>query len=756
MFLLQRSPTALAQEPSTDARNEPTPSADPTATEAADKAAGPDEGDAAGRSSQEESNSLKPIYYVPPLLYGSGEVEPKPASRPKEKTPPGKQAKTSFNLDDRVGTRVETTPELYLGLRGNVEQGYRTLLRGFDDTQGNNTEFRVAGVPLNQPSHLYAQGFAELGIVIPELVSRSRVQYGVYNPRQGDFATAGSVYLDLGVPDRGLIKSFTYGSFQTYRTLFLWAPEQAPEETFGAFVYQRTSGYGAERRGRSANALAQMGFGSGSFKGLVHFGLFGSWTRNAGVLRRDDLVGPAINFFDVYDDPAAAEQSRVSTRGQMGLTLSKAFADDAEFRLGLWTAFSDFRLTANSTGYWLAEQAGATGGTTAEGLPTEASDLQRLDNEVFALGGESVYRGPRLRPVSWAEGYAEVGFSGRTDFIDQSHSLLRAPGQEPWLANVDEDVNWTDIAAWLASGWQLSQYVRVFGGFRADALYHDIEDALANDGAGAQSDALDIKTGVRGYLELLPVEWLVLRGALGTGFQSIQVGDLAEDEKPFARVLSVEGGAEMPLTRGGGLRIGTSVYRTSVSDDLAFYGPTQRFERVGPSRRIGWVVHATARPSRWLVGALAFNWMRTVLDDPQSAHGGMPNFSLDALSPGDALPGVPRLSMRFDLKAEGKLFDLGKSVVNGRASLGLTVTGRRPLHYDLEAQGFAIADARLLAWWSIFELGLDVYNLFNTRYARSEWGHLSSWRTLSSTAVPERHIEAGAPFTILATLGLRI
>jgi hypothetical protein len=47
------------------------------------------------------------------------------------------------------------------------------------------------------------------------------VTEGVYDPRQGDFATAGSVDFELGVAQRGVRVSAAYGMFHTFRGLAL-------------------------------------------------------------------------------------------------------------------------------------------------------------------------------------------------------------------------------------------------------------------------------------------------------------------------------------------------------------------------------------------------------------------------------------------------------------------------------------------------------------------------------------------------------
>ena len=57
--------------------------------------------------------------------------------------------------------------------------GHRLMLRGFDADHGQDIELTVDGVPVNQPSHIHGQGYADLGFLIPETVKSLRVIEGV-------------------------------------------------------------------------------------------------------------------------------------------------------------------------------------------------------------------------------------------------------------------------------------------------------------------------------------------------------------------------------------------------------------------------------------------------------------------------------------------------------------------------------------------------------------------------------------------------
>src|SRR4029077_379736 len=90
--------------------------------------------------------------------------------------------------------------------------GNDVFLRGFDLDHGSGIEMRVGNVPINVPTHIQGQGYADANFIIPEVVRSIRVLEGPYDPRQGDAAIVGSAYFDLGVENRGYELKATFGS----------------------------------------------------------------------------------------------------------------------------------------------------------------------------------------------------------------------------------------------------------------------------------------------------------------------------------------------------------------------------------------------------------------------------------------------------------------------------------------------------------------------------------------------------------------
>src|SRR5205807_880832 len=82
---------------------------------------------------------------------------------------------------------------------GDAEQ---VFLRGFDAREGQDLEFTVDGVPINDAGNLHGNGYADTHFILPELVRSLRVTEGAYAPQQGNFAVAGSADYQLGLGRR--------------------------------------------------------------------------------------------------------------------------------------------------------------------------------------------------------------------------------------------------------------------------------------------------------------------------------------------------------------------------------------------------------------------------------------------------------------------------------------------------------------------------------------------------------------------------
>jgi len=634
----------------------------------------------------------------------------------------------------------------------------RVSLRGFDADHGQDIQFSVGGlVPLNQPSHLHGQGYADTNVLIPETVRSVRVLEGVYDPRQGDFAVAGSVDFDLGVSDRGIRTTLSYGSFDTLRFVGVFAPIGQSEETFGAVSLRTTNGFGdGVRGGVSGGFTGQYRVElPGEWTALVHAAGYGARSGIGGVLRRDDINAGRIDFWGTYGDTSARSQSAAVSRTEAGISFQRLGNDGTEVLLGMWGAYATYRSRLNFTGYTQRSQI----------QPEWAGrgDLIEQSNQDMGVGAKASIRTRRYNPASWLETQLSIGGDADAHSIDQAQNLLEAPQNETWDRRVDASIHTFHAGVFVDGLVSISRRARLRGGARADFILFDIDDRLGNfippyreqtHLVGFRRSAAGVAAGPRATFEFDAWPFLRLFAAYGEGYRSPQARQLEEGERaPFAKVRSYEAGVKLNHERS---KISTTLvaYETRLSYDLAFDATEGRLERIGPTTRRGIVAHFQASPVAGFNASLSMTLVRATLDSPPPPT---PENPSPAYATGQSLPYVPPVVVRADMSYQRPLVKLWGKPLVGRLGYGATFLSPRPLPYAQFAAPVFTVDATAGLRRDFLEVGIDAMNLFNRRYADTEYVFVSDWRTTNvPSLLPARHISAGPPLTILGTLTLRL
>jgi iron complex outermembrane recepter protein len=651
---------------------------------------------------------------------------------------------------------LRSAPGVYIGRAEGPAVAHNYMLRGFDADHGQDIEFRVGGLPINIPSHIHGQGYSDLGFVIGDTVRELRVTEGVYDPRQGDFAVAGSIDLTLGVEERerGVRLSSGYGSFNTFRQVILWAPPEASEESFGAVQYMRTDGFGENRAGQSGSGIFQRRFGDGdvTFRaiGILH----AARSDLAGVVRQDDVDRGRLCFTCVYPYPTAQAQNALANRFLAGFFADYAGNDGDNGQLGLWLGYDNFRLQENWTGFLqesrVLERVGGRG------------DLIEQQNRTLSLGLTGRHRTSPYRLAPRARGTIEVGADGRIDVMDQAQNLLDASVRnQTWDRRVDASMRGVDLGVWGDLDGTFTQYLRVRAGLRADVLSYDIEDRLGNFAPltrpqnnfipGFRRSALGLAWGPRTSVEVRPLQWLAILAAYGEGYRSPQARLLEDgEETPFSKVRSADFGVRFDL--GDPLRLTVGGYYTHLSDDVAFDAGEGRLERIGATERIGAVLHAVTRPMPGWVGSLSFTFVDATLLQPPPPTAEEPQ---PAFSEGQNLPFVPPIVVRADLGAHQTFIEgLAGRSLDGRTGLGFSFLSPRPLPYGAFADPVALLDASAALSWGPIELAFELFNALSSTYAAVEYSFPSDWEPNDGVRprTPARHTAAGAPLSYLLSL----
>ncbi|MEY5026420.1 MAG: hypothetical protein RLZZ244_1948, partial [Verrucomicrobiota bacterium] len=92
----------------------------------------------------------------------------------------------------RRGEVLETVPGMVVTQHAGGGKANQYFLRGFNLDHGTDFALALDGMPLNMRTHSHGQGYADLNLLIPELLERVDYSKGTYTARNGDLSSAGS------------------------------------------------------------------------------------------------------------------------------------------------------------------------------------------------------------------------------------------------------------------------------------------------------------------------------------------------------------------------------------------------------------------------------------------------------------------------------------------------------------------------------------------------------------------------------------
>lgn len=663
-------------------------------------------------------------------------------------------------------------PGLILANHGGQGHPTAVFMRGFDAAEGQDIEFLVDGAPINEVSNPHGHGMADLNFVIPELVESLRVLEGPFDPRQGDFAVAGSVGLSPGLAQRGLAVQGSYGQFNTRRLLTLWGPHGAGPGTFVGVDLSASDGFGPNRASSAAKVMARYEHAVGS-DGVLS-ALLTSYSAEfgtAGVVRLDDLQSGRMpcaadadsQFFCVYDTNQGGAMAR------HGLVLRYQAEDQRRAHTQLLSvALRRQRIRDNFTGYITDPR--STG-------PQRGDNLEQA-YEALTVAARGSYT---HKATWWGQAQAlEVGYAARYDDAQAVASRLRADGGQPYKRLLDNDMGVSSLGVYTEAALRPMRSLSVRLGMRVEAFSFSVIDrnqpTQDRDGAREPQSATDAsgtawqpRASVRwDFWEAAGLGWA---SAFGLGARSSEATALSQGERaPFASVRSAETGllfayptpamqaaraAASSPAQAQALKTDWAVdarllgFYTYVSRDMVFEPTAARNVLSAPSHRMGALMTARTQWAQRLdvQGSLTFT----------EAHQPTEGAAWYAWTDGPRLPYIPRWVLRLDA-AWREPFEVGGQPFEGGLAAGFLYLAPKPLPLEQFGQHQARLDVSARLRWRWVEAAVSVQNLLDTRYREVELYYPSNFDTPDAPAsqLDTLHFVAGAPLTVLGTLTLTL
>ena len=117
----------------------------------------------------------------------------------------------------RPGEILEAVPGLAVVMHADGGKANQYYLRGYNLDHGTDLAIFVDDMPINLPTHAHGQGYADLNWLMPQTIASLNIRKGPYFADVGDFATAGSLFINLRDSVDKTIAEATVGSFDYLR-----------------------------------------------------------------------------------------------------------------------------------------------------------------------------------------------------------------------------------------------------------------------------------------------------------------------------------------------------------------------------------------------------------------------------------------------------------------------------------------------------------------------------------------------------------
>ena len=657
---------------------------------------------------------------------------------------------------------LKLAPGIMLSNEGGEGHAEQVFLRGFDAREGQDIEFTVGGVPINESGNLHGNGYADAHFIIPELVERLRVVEGPFDPRQGNYAVAGSADYKLGLAQRGLTARYTGGSFGTQRALLLWGPPGGSAHTLGGVELYSTAGFGQNRDAQRATAMGQyegeLG-ARGSYRLTAQ--AYSTHYHSAGLVRQDDYQAGKIGFYGSYDVssfaheavPEGGDASRFSVAADVESTSGNTTLTQQVFVIK-----RDMRLLENFTGFLLDVQ------QPLQSLHAQRGDMIDLDVHEVTVGARGA---ARLHATAFGQRQElEFGYYARGDDVAGTQQRLEASTGVPYATDTDLDSKLGDIGLYADANLRPLAWVNVRGGVRADLLTYDVlndcaaqtvahpsttnppidQSCLSQQDFGRprepnqQTSTSSAAVLPRASLLLGPIAHLVISASVGKGVRSIDPSYVTQDVKtPFASIAAYDVGVSYAGSVDDVSVVVRSIFfETLVDKDLVFDETVGRNVLGVGTHRTGWV-GALRLTGPFFDESANLTLVRATYDDTHR---------LVAYIPGDVLRSDTSFFHELPLQLAG-------SPVRGTLSCGVTYVGPRPLPFGQDSDALFTVDASATLAWARYQIGVTSTNLLDAKYRLGEYNYPSDFHSQSQpTLVPERMFSAGAPRGVYVTFAV--
>jgi hypothetical protein len=602
---------------------------------------------------------------------------------------------------------MRLVPGLFLGQHHGGGIAEHIFLRGFDADHGTDVNVSVDDMPLNLVSHIHGQGFSDLHFLIPELVTSYEFGKGPYYAEHGDFTTAGyASFHTADVLDKSTVK-LEAGQFQTGRIMTAIDLLNAK----------------AKSKGESAYIAGEAAYTNGPFNWPQHFSrlnLFGKYNVN---LTAKERLTVSLSTFGSQWRSSGEIPSRAVDEGLIGRF---GYLDSLQ---GGHTSRTNMiaRLNSSLANNWYMQN---------QVYFSWYNFSHRYNDTFFA---EDSVNGDRLRQQESRNLFGYNGKLTKQSYFKNNVDLTSTFGlgtqfnniHNSELSHIDDKfqvLNYLELGNTQENTFNIyaDENLRVGNwlfnlGLRMDHFYFNYEDKLNSSLPSQSKSVLSPKLNVE--YTASPEIQIYLK--TGKGFHSND-----------ARVVVANQGQEiLPAAYGADLGvnwkpvnhlfINAAVWYLYLQQEFVYDGDEGTLDPGDKTRREGIDFSARYQFSSWLYAFLDINY----------AH------ARDIQAP----KGENYVPLAVPLSSAG---GLNYKFVNGiNGALSYRYMKDRPANEDnsLIAKGYFVSDLTAFYTKKKFEFGLEIQNLFNTKWREEQFEVVSRLKN-EPAPVDDINYTAGTPF----------
>lgn len=611
----------------------------------------------------------------------------------------------------QAGDLLETVPGLVATSHAGGGDASELSLRGFEAGHGTDIALFVDGVPVNAPSHIHGQGYADLHFLIPELAISVDGYKGPYAARFGNFATAGAVEIRLAEALPESYAQYSLGQYGLMRGLAIASPKLHDRwrTTLAAEIAKEDGPFQSEEALKRYNVFARASYDIDYLSKVTMTVMsYGSEWNSSGFLPARAVCGegelgvllpaaygePCLDRFGSVDDSQGGKAQR-----HMASVAYSVRDDQSELTSLAYVIRQGFEIYENPT-YFMEDR-------------VNGDQIEQTDQRTVVGSTLDWHRHDEIGPLRLTH---TVGLQFRADAIDGA--LYHDYRRYRLGILMDDEVNERQLAIYAQEQLQPLEQLRFVLGARGDHI--DVGD---------RSDA---RFSPKFMAVISPIEQVDVFADYGWGFHTNDARGAQQPINPstlIVPVVSYEAGLRIKPTRS--LQISSAVFMMNLDSELTWDAESATTQVSSPSRRTGIEIEARYHLENWFFADASATFTKARYTD----HSG-------------AVPNAPTQTVAA---GAGFMRTFGKYTPFG--GLRLRMLGERPANQQetLFSRGSAVLNADAgVRWWNL-EARLDVSNILGAEW-RDVSEAYSSQLAYEPAPVEGVHYSPGWPRTIMGSL----